>query len=922
MDFSTRPFRDEWLDPQQVAQPGDAPADVATPPEEAPGPTPRAALTAARGVAPESLTFTQWLSKELVLPEQLVRQTPQQALEELRARQLETNPHLAAWAGKSVQNAAHARENVEYLNRFRDAFAAFDAAYRPQKAQSFAEFMDDLGKPGEKLLHAVTNDVPEVAQNVGRVLTHGMADVNAAFAGSALAVAENVFGQDSAPARWARSARDWANWARPKEVKAETKLGQFGYDALRIAPQMAATVAAAAAGPAAAAGMMGSQIFGSSYNELRGKGVSSLGAALNAGANTALQLPMERFGLEKLLRAIRTTGTKEALKNWFGAALSEGLTEGAQKAPEFVTHLWAQAERQGSTTGERVDWFVKQATDADNLMQATREAIYEGLLGGAWGGLFGGVGAVRSIRQERPRPDETQDSAPGILNSPEIRELIKAEAEQAGLMAQRQALGNALTQAASALEGAPAANDPAAMREMTEAVLPEQFRQAWIGPDDAVRLFQEAQARGEGEAAALLETLGTDEAGLAQAAEQGDVLPVSTAAVLAQLRGEGRAAVMDALRVTPDGVSGTEAAAYDPEARAEKLVRSVLDLEEESEEGSRDVADALREARSARKVRADVAREITRIRQEIEAAGYAPHAAHSFALLMEQEAMTAHTVYGVDPVAFILQRISVARGGEADGGLGQAAMYAASDGSIADFVTRVREEGPKGKKSFYAFQVPGELEGWEVRLPSDVVHHVGRRHKDITAADMEDLPKVLARLTSDTAVYSGTSGQFGRTYVGIAELDGKGYGVSFSVAGNGVLYLNTFFRGSPKNLRAWLGQKKEAFMGRAASKTASHKNPRVTHDKPLERSLRQELEEVKTATLGQAAMYPARDADLSSFISRVREESGGKKQSYFVLTGEGIPQDAEVRVTSDLIRHQAKGHPDMAWRTMKGSPPL
>ncbi|MDE5879016.1 MAG: hypothetical protein K2G99_03175, partial [Desulfovibrio sp.] len=443
-------------------------------------------------------------------------------------------------------------------------------------------------------------------------------------------------------------------------------------DALRIAPQMAATMAAAATGdPLGASGVMGSQIFGSSYNELRGKGVSSFGAATAAAANAAMQLPMERLGLEKLLRAIRTTGTREALKRWFGAALTEGLTEGAQKAPEFITHLWAEAERHGSTTGERVDWFAKQVTDADNLMQATREAVYEGLLGGAWGGLFGGVGAARSWREQRQR-GATTAAAPGILAQPEVRELIAAEAEQAGMMAQRQALGNALTQAAEELNGAPAANDPAALREMTEAVLPEQFRRAWIGADDAVRLFQEAQARGETDAAALLETLGTDTAGLSRAAEQGDPLPVSTAAVLAQLKGEGRAGVLDALRVTPDGVSGAEAAAYDPEARAEKLVRSVLNMADDAAGDAPDAADALRRARSAQRVRADVRREITRIRREIEAAGYSPHAAHSFALLMEQQAMTAHAVYGMDPVAFILQRINVARGEEAgaEGSLG------------------------------------------------------------------------------------------------------------------------------------------------------------------------------------------------------------------------------------------------------------
>ncbi len=805
MDFTNRPFRDEWLNPGEPKPEQTMPADGGTPPEEAPGPTPRAALTAARGVAPESLTLTQWLSKELVLPEQLVRQTPQQALEELRARQLESNPHLAAWAGKSVQNAAHARENVEYLNRFRDAFADFDAAYRPQKEQSFAEFMaefmDSLGKPGEKLLHAVTNDVPEVAQNVGRVLTHGMADVNAGVIGSALAVAENVFGVDSAPARWARSARDWADWARPEKVQADTALGQFGYDALRIAPQMAATIAAGVANPVAAAGVMGSQIFGSSYNELRGKGVSPLPAALNAGANTAMQLPMERFGLEKLLRAIRTTGTKEALKNWIGAALSEGLTEGAQKAPEFVTHLWAEAERQGGTTGERVDWFAKQVTDADNLMQATREAVYEGLLGGVWGGAFGGVGAVRSFRQER---NKKPDALAGLLAMPEIREALTAEAEQATVMAQRQGLGNALTQAASELEGAPATNDPAAMREMTEAVLPEQFRQAWIGPDDAVRLFQEAQARGEGEAAALLETLGTDEAGLAQAAEQGDVLPVSTAAVLAQLKGEGRAAVMDALRVTPDGVSGTEAAAYDPEARAEKLVRSVLGMEEESDDGGRDAGDALREARSAQKVRADVAREITRITQEIEAAGYPRHAAQTFARLLEHEAITAHTVYGVDPVSFILQRVSVARGQQtADGRLGQAAMYPARDPDLSSFISRVREEARGEKSSYFVLTGEGIPEDAEVRVTSDLIRHQGKRHPDMTLEDNEKLPAIVAGIDGENTYQVGGRWPYGTRFKGMQEIDGTTYGYVFDIAPNGTVSFVTFFKDWPEGIRDW-----------------------------------------------------------------------------------------------------------------------
>ena len=830
MDFSNLVFRDEWLDPQQEPTRVGALTDTQEAPAEAAPLPARASLAAARGVAPENLTHVKRLSRELVLPEAMVMSSPDRALELMRARQLDQNTDLAAWAGKNVQNAAHARENVEYLNRFRDAFADFDAAYHPQKEQSFAEFMDSLGKPGEKLLHAVTNDVPEAAQNMGRVLTHGMADVNAAFAGSALAVAENVFGRESAPARWARSAREWADWARPKEVKADTALGQFGYDALRIAPQMAATIAAGVANPVAAAGVMGSQIFGSSYNELRGKGVSPLSAALNAGANTAMQLPMERFGLEKLLRAIRTTGTKEALKNWIGAALSEGLTEGAQKAPEFVTHLWAEAERNGSTTGERVDWFAKQVTDADNLMQATREAVYEGLLGGVWGGAFGGVGAVRSFRQERERSNEPGALA-GLLAMPEIREALTAEAEQATVMAQRQALGNALTRAASELEGAPAANDPAAMREMTEAVLPEQFRQAWIGPDDAVRLFQEAQARGEGEAAALLETLGTDEAGLAQAAEQGDVLPVSTATVLAQLKGEGRAAVMDALRVTPDGVSGTEAAAYDPEARAEKLVRSVLGMEEENEDGGRDASDALREARSAQKVRADVRREITRITQEIEAAGYPRHAAQTFARLLEHEAITAHTVYGVDPVSFILQRVSVARGEHApEGSLGHAAMYRSSAKNIGEFVEQVRGEEPRSKQSVFVFgnveRPEAGLSGAELELTSDVVRHIGKRHP--TFAGWENLEAVIR----DGEIYEIPLDKQTRTPGRAFVLtDGDRVLVVLGNVKDGKrgnrFTIETAFQGTRKGLENWLKQKQATPLSQGAGSSPARPSPQM-----------------------------------------------------------------------------------------------
>ena len=513
---------------------------------------------------------------------------------------------------------------------------------------------------------------------------------------------------------------------RPADLApAHTAVRRYAENVIKMAPQIGAQIAAfMGLGPAAGTAFMGSQITGGTYLELTDQGIDPDRAMIAALGNALAQAPLERLGFEKALNMFKVSGVWNTLKTVGGASLIEGVTEWLQAYPEAAAEIWARTTQNGGDFERGFDAFINR------LGEITRDGLYEGLLAMPYGGLFGGIGMAGTRRAARAEP-----LAPF---SPELKQYLSAEAAQAQAMTRRQALGQVLENAAVNLDQAVTAQQgPKALAEMLDEILPEGYARTWIGPDDAVTLFQEARQRGEAEAAAVLETLGTDAEGLRQAAKRGDPLPVSTAAVLTQLQGDTRARAMDSLRVTPDGVSGAEAAAYDPAARAEVAMRAVMDDADMAGPSSTEGETLLRQARSAQRIRAEVNREVTRIAREMENSGYARHAARTFAQLHEQHALAFQAAYGVDPAVDILRRVNTSRedGAGRTSGLHQA-MYRSSANSIEEFVEVVRNQEPDSKPSVYVFgeirRAEAGLDNARIELFSDTVKHIRKRHPDFS----------------------------------------------------------------------------------------------------------------------------------------------------------------------------------------------
>ena len=352
--------------------------------QKEPGSAIRAALTASTGMSAQGVAHAHALAQRLDLPEGIVQTDPATAQREHTALTLEQNLLLAEWATESGARAAIARDD----------------------APGLVSVFDKISNLGADLMHGVAFDTPEAVQKTGYALTHGAADFNRSLAGAALMATENTFGERSLPAQWSRSALEWVERNRPPEVTADSALAQFGYDFVRSVPQQAGNIMAALASPATALGMMAAQIAGGDYTDLRAKGVSPGRAAASSLLDATVQAPMERLALGRMLNIFKSTGFVDTVKKTLGAAGTEFITEYLQKAPELVSRLWGEAEKRGDTAAEQIAWFSRTLFNADTLLQAHNEGVYEGLIGAVWGGL-GGVGRVALNSQARKMQAQT-----------------------------------------------------------------------------------------------------------------------------------------------------------------------------------------------------------------------------------------------------------------------------------------------------------------------------------------------------------------------------------------------------------------------------------------------------------------------------------------------------------------------------------
>lgn len=204
---------------------------------------------------------------------------------------------------------------------------------------------------------------------------------------------------------------------QPEEVKAETAAGQFYYDLLQNAPQLAAQVGVAiSTGGWSAAAFMGSQIAGGQYLDLTEAGVSNDRARAAASLNAVAQSALEKVGLGKVMGAgaraakIATMGGKA--KEVFKTALTEGITEWIQEYPDAAAEIWAKNEN--LSTQEQILKFYQE------FGEITKRGAYSGAIGAVFGGLGGSISVAVDRNANRAIQEQAVRTAEAMKNSKDV----------------------------------------------------------------------------------------------------------------------------------------------------------------------------------------------------------------------------------------------------------------------------------------------------------------------------------------------------------------------------------------------------------------------------------------------------------------------------------------------------------------------
>lgn len=482
------------------------------------GPSIRAALEVADadGVTAQRVASARATALQLGLPDSVVEADLQYAQREAQARRIEQNSPFALWAARSKERAALARDDTDGLSGVFSTAKAF--------GESVAEF-------GDRAMHWATFEAADDVRDMGRSLIHGAADFNRSLLGGAQALSDNLFGVGSAPSRMLASAQEWVKWARPEEVKSDTFLGQLGYGFVRSVPQQLGNIMAALSNPAVVLSLMGVQLGGGSYAELREQGVTPQRAFVSSLANAVMQAPLEKLSLDRFMGIFRSSSFRDTLVRALGASATEGLTEYVQTYPELAARLWGLAEKTSSDAVEQMRWFGKTITDAEVLRQAHNEGMYAMAIGSMWGALGGGV---------------------RVLASRQARQQAQAFAEQ----------NTALHDAVEASQ--------------TKQIAPDYMEDALDNASDvlAQSVYIPAQAALDlaGQGRDVLTPLGITLEDAQKAAASGVDLEVKLSRVHARLDDESMAAVAPLLRQTADAPNAQEAERADDAARVQAVV--------------------------------------------------------------------------------------------------------------------------------------------------------------------------------------------------------------------------------------------------------------------------------------------------------------------------------------------------------------
>ena len=430
MSLLTNSPEDIENSPEARAQAASHP-ESASQPEEArpkyePVPDPylprlRAALEVASADSIDADRVARGLSiaRDLGLPQSVVMADLKYAHYENVARKIEANPALSAWAAKNEFNAAVAAGNVETLGKL------FDSLQKEHEA--WQSVRPDLGL-GSRFLKLLGEGTQEVAKGIDGFLIGMARELGAEQpiwdeeGNATQTVAQPALNQ------WAdkrAQALEQTEQERGPRLQAQTALGGYLQDVVRMAPQLLGQAAATlAGGPLGGMAFMGAQIAGGQYLDLKEQGIEQ-GRAFTAGlANAVMQAPLEQLGFGRLAGIFKTTGLKNIARRTAEGVLTEGATEFLQSWPEAATDIWA---RLGKDEGAN-EWFSRFM---DALPETTKQGLYEAAVAAPWG-FLGGIGkasydrarekAAAAFVQSQTALHENVEAVLASVKSPEIVE--------------------------------------------------------------------------------------------------------------------------------------------------------------------------------------------------------------------------------------------------------------------------------------------------------------------------------------------------------------------------------------------------------------------------------------------------------------------------------------------------------------------
>lgn len=591
-----------------------------------------------------------------------------------------------------------------------------------------------------------------------------------------------------------------------------------------MAAKMLPTIAAYVANPAVGAVMGGSQEGAAHYEQLRRDDVPVVNSLLSAAAFGMATGLLERMGLDAMLPQVAPRTANHLVEraiNMAGARLDRAVAQLPPKVQTAINTLRAAA--------------VEGATEyAENPIQGALEGIAKNedaaqiwarVLEGAkdwtpilYAGIMGG--GMRAIAGRNPG---TEQPVIDFANyPPEQRGVAAAIAEVAGQEAeagQRLAFGEALSRAAEVGDATKLKNKS---REAFEAaygnLVPQDTRTVFLDPQSLTSFAQGEYARSQEpvqeeapaptmypDTPAQLSQLGLTVEQVQAAMASGAPVEVPLVRILSMPAGTERAALLDAVRQKPDGLTGEEARQFNP---AEQLDAAALRLAERREQ--------------SRALRA----EESRLRQEFMGAGFPAHVAERYTVLQRANAEAFSARYGADPVATLRNR-SFARGEQAQGDAALAqAMYRNNAATLQGFVDDVLAGTPQDKKSYFglgtATRQEAEANGAEIVLASDQVRHIRNEHPNFTA--WESVPSVINQGRMAALGNNRVTG--GPAYVFVFEGEnGKALAVLAAPvrakAGKQLRVL-TAFEDSPKRVEHWLAEQKKAVMYQSAEETTAY----------------------------------------------------------------------------------------------------